>query len=100
LSGNYFNATHEASQADLKKISSEILSDDDKIRVYDILSKFPDIRRDLAIYGYYEQEGVTKSPYDIFNNIQTNYADRIPVLQIKESLRVPSESLLLKRYFG
>jgi hypothetical protein len=31
---------------------------------------------------------------------QTNYADGIPVLQIKESLRVPSEALLLKRYFG
>ena len=30
LSGNYFNPTHEASQADMKKISSEILSNDDK----------------------------------------------------------------------
>jgi hypothetical protein len=34
LSGNYFNPTHEASQADIKKISSDIVSDDDKIRVY------------------------------------------------------------------
>ena len=47
--------------------SSEILSDDDKARVYDVLSKFPNIRRDLARYGYYEKEGVTKSPYDVFN---------------------------------
>jgi len=54
LSGNYFNRTHEASQADMKKISSEILSDDDKIRVYNILSKFPNIRRDLVRYGYYD----------------------------------------------
>jgi hypothetical protein len=52
LSGNCFNPNHEASQADIKKISSDILSDDDKIRVYNILSKFPDIRRDLARYGY------------------------------------------------
>jgi len=33
-------------------------------------------------------------------DVQTNYVDGIPVLQIKESLRIPSESLLLKRYFG
>jgi hypothetical protein len=31
LSGSYFNITHEASQADMKKISSEILSDDDMV---------------------------------------------------------------------
>lgn len=71
LSGNYFNPTHEASQVDMRKISSEILSDDDKVRVYNILSKFPDIRRDLARYGYYEKEGVTKSPYDVFNKDDT-----------------------------
>jgi hypothetical protein len=71
LSGNYFNPTHEASQVDMTKISSEILSDDDKIRIYDVLSKFPDIRRDLARYGYYEKEGVTKSPYDVFNKEDT-----------------------------
>jgi hypothetical protein len=55
LSGSYFNLSHEASQADIKKISSEILSDDDKVRVCDILSKFPNNRRDLARYGYYEK---------------------------------------------
>ena len=71
LSGNYFNPTHEASQVDMTKISSEILSDDDKIRIYDVLSNFPNIRRDLARYGYYEKEGVTKSPYDVFNKDDT-----------------------------
>jgi hypothetical protein len=71
LSDNYFNRTHETSQADMKKISSEILSDDDKIRLYNILSKFPNIRRDLARYGYYEKEGVTKSPSEIFNKDDT-----------------------------
>jgi hypothetical protein len=55
----------------MTKISNEILSDDDKIRIYDVLSKFPDIRRDLARYGYYEKEGVTKSPYDVFNKEDT-----------------------------
>ena len=43
----------------------------DKIRVYDVLSKFPNIRRDLARYGYYEKEGVTKSPSDVFNKDDT-----------------------------
>jgi hypothetical protein len=71
LSGNYFNPTHEVSQVDMTKISSEILSDDDKIRIYDVLSKFPEIRRDLARYGYYEKEDVTKSPYDVFNKDDT-----------------------------
>ena len=46
--------THEVSQADMKKISSEILSDVDRNRVYNILSKFPN-RRDLARCGYYEK---------------------------------------------
>jgi hypothetical protein len=34
------------------------------------------------------------------SDVQTNYVQGIPVLQIKESLRIPSEALLLKRYFG
>lgn len=37
LSGNYFSLIHEASQADIKKISSDILSDDDKVLVDDII---------------------------------------------------------------
>ena len=71
LSGNYFNPTHGASQTDIKKISNEILSNDDKIRICDVLSKFLDIRRDLARYGYYEKEGATKSPSDVFNKDNT-----------------------------
>jgi hypothetical protein len=71
LSGNYFSLTHEASQVDMTKISSEILSDDDKTKIYDVLSKFPNIRRDLARYGYYEKEGLTKSPSEIFNKNDT-----------------------------
>ena len=34
------------------------------------------------------------------SDVQTNYVNGIPVLQIKESLRIPSEALLLKRHFG
>lgn len=73
LSGNYFNLSHEASQADMVKISKDILSDNEKIRVYDILSNFPKSRRDLARYGYYEKgkEVVTKSPSEIFNREDT-----------------------------
>jgi HEPN domain-containing protein len=55
LSGNYFEPKHEASQADMTKISKEILSNDERIRAYDIISKFPNIRRDLARYGYYQK---------------------------------------------
>ena len=54
----------------MKKISNEILSDYDKNRVYDVLSRFPNISRDLARYGYYEK-GVTKSPFDVFNKKDT-----------------------------
>jgi len=52
-------------------LGSEILSDDDKSRVSNILSKYPNIRRDLARYGYYEKEGVTKSSSEVFNKDDT-----------------------------
>jgi hypothetical protein len=48
LSGKRFELSHEASQEDL-------LSDEERIRAYMILSRFPDNRRDLARYGYYEK---------------------------------------------
>jgi hypothetical protein len=71
LSGKYFDLSHEASQADMAKISNDLLSDNDKIRAYDILSKFPKNRRDLARYGYYEKGTVTRSPIEIFNRTDT-----------------------------
>jgi hypothetical protein len=71
LSGNYFDLKHEASQADMTKISKDLLSDGDRIRAYHILSKFPDIRRNLARYGYYEKGIVTRSPNDVFNRKDT-----------------------------
>ena len=40
LSGNYFNPTHEASYADMKKISSDILSDDQSILYFKQVSKY------------------------------------------------------------
>ena len=36
----------------------------------------------------------------LISDVQTNYVDGIPILQVKENLNIPSESLLLKRYFG
>jgi hypothetical protein len=49
--------------------------------VYNILSKFPNIRRDLARYGYYEKEGVTKSPSEVFNKDDTkNSLDEVGFL--------------------
>jgi hypothetical protein len=71
LSGNYFEPKHEASQVDMTKISKEVLSNEERIRAYDIISKFPNIRRDLARYGYYQKETVTISPIDVFNRKDT-----------------------------
>jgi hypothetical protein len=72
LSGNYFERTHEASEADMmQKISNDLLSNDDKVKVYSILSKFPDIRGELTRYGYYEKGNFTKSPTEVFNRNDT-----------------------------
>jgi hypothetical protein len=35
----------------------------------------------------------------LISDVQTNYVDGIPILQVKENLNIPSESLLLKGYF-
>lgn len=73
LSGNYFELSHEASQKDMAKISKDLLSDEERIRAYRILSKFPDIRRDLARYGYYEKKvTATKSPISLFSREDTH----------------------------
>jgi hypothetical protein len=72
LSGNYFERTHEASEADMmQKISNDLLSNDDKVKVYSILSKFPDIRGELTRYGYYKKGNFTKSPTEVFNRNDT-----------------------------
>ena len=60
LSNNYFDLKHEASEADIAKISSYLLSGDERVKVYNILSSFPKIKRDFIRYGYYEK--VTKLP--------------------------------------
>jgi hypothetical protein len=72
LSGNYFQLRHEASQADMNKISKALLSNEERIKAYNILSQFPNIKRDLARYGYYERETyVTASPKAAFNRQNT-----------------------------
>jgi hypothetical protein len=68
LSNNYFDPKHEASEADMAKISNDLLSDDEKIKAYNILSSFPKIKRDLVRYGYHEKgTNVTTSPEAAFN---------------------------------
>jgi hypothetical protein len=72
LSNNYFDPKHEASQADMAKISKDLLSYDERIKAYNVLSTFPNIRRDLARYGYYEKgTHVTASPEAAFNRENT-----------------------------
>jgi hypothetical protein len=60
LSNNYFDLKHEASEADIAKISSYLLSGDERVKVYNILSSFPKIKRDFIRYGCYKK--VTKLP--------------------------------------
>jgi hypothetical protein len=60
LSNNYFDLKHEASEADIAKISSYLLSGDERVKVYNILSSFPKIKQDFIRSGYYEK--VTKLP--------------------------------------
>ena len=68
LSNNYFDPKNEASQEDMAKISNELLSEDERIRVYNILSGIPNIRRNLAWYGYCGKgTNVPASPEDAFN---------------------------------
>ena len=68
LSGKHFEAGHEAHQEVMAKISNDLLSDNDRIMTYEILSKFSDIRLDLARDGYYEkEETLTKPPIDLFS---------------------------------
>ena len=60
LSNNYFDLKHEASEADIAKISSYLLSGNERVKVYNILSSFPKIKQDFIRSGYYEK--VTKLP--------------------------------------
>jgi hypothetical protein len=72
LSGYYFDLKHEVSQADMTRISKDLLSDEEGIKAYNILSQFPDTRRDLARYGYYEKgTHTTASPNAAFNRENT-----------------------------
>lgn len=72
LSGNYFEPKHEASQTDIAKISKDLLSDYERMKAYTILSQFPNIRLDLARYGYYEKgTHATASPETAFGRENT-----------------------------
>ena len=87
LSNNYFDPKNEASQEDMAKISNELLSEDERIRVYNILSGIPNIRRDLAWYGYCGKgTNVPASPEDAFNRESTE-ADLLKVSWLMSKLR-------------
>ena len=73
LSKSYFDPKHDESEADMAKISSDLLSDDERIKVYNILNAFPKIKRDLVRYGYYEKgTNLTTSLEAAFNLDQEN----------------------------
>jgi len=73
LSKSYFDPKHDESEADMAKISSDLLSDDERIKVYNILNAFPKIKRDLIRYGYYEKgTNLTTSLEAAFNLDQEN----------------------------
>jgi len=64
--GQFFGKTHEADSNDIAKISSDILSTEEKSAVLKILTRFPESRRQLAIYGYYEHGVGAESPFKTF----------------------------------
>jgi hypothetical protein len=75
LSDNYFGIKHEVSQEDMSKISKDLLSNEERIKAFRILSGFPDIARELARYGYYERKKTeTNFPTILFGreDTQTN----------------------------
>lgn len=61
LSGRYFEKEHEITQDYMSRVSEDLIFGGERANVYDILIKFPEIRRELAIYGYYEK-GKSVSP--------------------------------------
>lgn len=64
--GQFFRTVHEADANDVMKISSDLLSTDEKSFVLKTLTRFPKTRRELAIYGYYEHGVGAKSPLETF----------------------------------
>lgn len=73
LSNNYFDPKHEVTEADMKKISSDLLSDDERKKAYNILTTFPKIKQDLVKYGYYENgTDVTTSSLEAICNLDRN----------------------------
>jgi hypothetical protein len=56
LSNNCFEPKHDASEADMAKISSDLLSNDERIKAYNIIRAFPITTRELVRYGYYEND--------------------------------------------
>jgi hypothetical protein len=68
LSNKYFDLKHEASEADLAKISRYLLSDNEIVKAHNILSSFSKIKRDFIRYGYYDRAtDVPTSPEAEFN---------------------------------
>ena len=62
LSNKYLEKVHEITQVYMSQISEDLITGDERIKIYNILTKFPEIRRELAIYGYYEWKGKQISP--------------------------------------
>lgn len=76
LSNNYFDPKHEVAETDMTKISSDLLSNDERVKAYNIIKAFPKIKLDVARYGYYEKSRYattsTTSLYDVFNPDREN----------------------------
>lgn len=62
LSNQSFEPKHSASSKDIQRISSDVIPAQQKLKVTALLSTFPQERRELAIYGYYEKSGKALHP--------------------------------------
>jgi len=65
----FFKEKHEADSKDIMKISDDLLPTEEKSKVLKTLTRFPEIKRTLATYGYYEIGKAATSPYDIFTKV-------------------------------
>ncbi len=99
LSGQNFRRNHDADEKDMTKISKGILSDIDQMEVLNILTHFPQSRRELATYGLYAEGTNPQSPLKGFNQttVKQDYK-RVKVLPFTNSSGPEEEHWWNKAY--
>lgn len=78
LSDKIFDWTHEPDSSEFSKISDDILSSSERARLFGLIAGLPEMRRNLATYGYTEKGRKTAinpnkilQPHDVFQDLKT-----------------------------